>query len=34
MPYRVTFRGIGNNEALIVYNELEKKRGVVCACGE
>jgi hypothetical protein len=34
MPYQVTFHGIGQDEAPIVHNELEKKRGVVCACGE
>jgi hypothetical protein len=32
--YQVTFHGIGHDEAPIVHNELEKKRGVVCACGE
>jgi hypothetical protein len=34
MLYQVTFHGIGHNEAAIVHNELEMKRGVVCACGE
>ena len=27
MPYQVTFHGIGHNEALVVHDELEKKRG-------
>jgi hypothetical protein len=34
MLYQVTFHGIGHDEAPIVHNELEKKRGVVCAGGE
>jgi hypothetical protein len=33
MLYQVTFHGIGH-KAPIVHDELEKKRGVVCACGE
>src|SRR6266849_591285 len=32
MLYRVTFHGIRHNEAPMVHNELEKKKGRSCAC--
>jgi hypothetical protein len=34
MLYQVTFHGFGHGEAPIVHNKLEKKRRLVCACGE